>query len=83
MTGDHLVLGGGFTLSRCLLSICDVPGTVRSQRAKQMNVPCPCGACVQVGLIKKDQGLLAGGAPLPIVRGSPALPPYRPQDVSG
>lgn len=65
MSGDHLLLGGGFTLSRCLLSICDVPGTVRSRRAKQTKVPCPCGACVQVGLIKKDQGLLARGAPSP------------------
>lgn len=63
MTGDHLVLGDSFTLSRCLLSICDVPGTVRSWRIKQMNIPCPCGACVQVGLITKDQGLLARGAP--------------------
>lgn len=63
MTGDRLVLGGRFTRSRCLLSICHVPGTVWSRRAKQTNVPCPCGACVQVGLIKKDQGLLARGAP--------------------
>lgn len=51
---------------------CQAPG--RSRRAKRTKVPCPVAPACRVGLIKKDQGLLARGAPSPWVR-SPALLP--------